>query len=131
MNYEYLGIYMREPSGIEGKDRCWIFIAPNDCSLIIKVPSEYTEDDIRALVESLPNPAYIKVDLLNPENTTIVRVSHQEPRFSTGMSVEIFGTNNFNGVWQITKVDDSNFDLDGAIWTEENGTDTTSYIKLV
>jgi hypothetical protein len=56
MNYVYHGLYMREPSGIDGKDRCWVFIRPNDCGLVIKVPAEYTEDDIRALVESMPDP---------------------------------------------------------------------------
>jgi len=56
MYYTYHGIYMREPSGIDGFDRCWIFIAPGDCSLVIKVPNTYTEDDIRTFVESLPAP---------------------------------------------------------------------------
>lgn len=54
MNYTYHGIYMRESSGIDGLDRCWIFISPGDCSLVVKVPSTYTEDDIRIFVESLP-----------------------------------------------------------------------------
>jgi hypothetical protein len=59
MNYVYHGIYMREPSGIAGHDRCWVFIKENDCSLIIKVPSFYTEEDIKKLVESMPDPAQI------------------------------------------------------------------------
>lgn len=56
MTYTFHGIYMREPSGIAGLDRCWVFIAPGDCSLVIKVPHTYTEDDIRAFVEALPDP---------------------------------------------------------------------------
>lgn len=59
MNYTYYGIYMREPSGLPDHDRCWVYIGENDCSLVIKVPSSYTEDEIKTLVESIPDPNYV------------------------------------------------------------------------
>jgi len=56
MNYVYHGIYMREPSGVEGFDRLWVFIAPDNCSLVLKLPNTYTEQEVQAFVESLPDP---------------------------------------------------------------------------
>ncbi len=58
----------------------------------------------------------------NPSGT-IVRGAYAGHGLVTGAIVTVSGTTNWNGAWKITKVDDNNFDLDGAVWTA--GADNT------
>lgn len=64
MNYTYHGIYMRESLGPPraGYDRVWVYITSTDCSLVIKVPSSYSEAQIQSVVESIRDPNAIKLD---------------------------------------------------------------------
>jgi hypothetical protein len=129
MNYTYHGIYLREPSGIPDHDRCWVFIDQNDCSLIIKIPSSYSENDVKSFVESMPDYRYKIVSISNPEGTSSVRFTLSKHNLSTGHAIEVFETLNYNGQYSIIKVDDDNFDLDGVVWTEENGIDISGSFK--
>lgn len=129
MNYKYHGIYIREPSGLQDHDRCWIFIDQNDCSLIIKVPSNYTEDDIKATVESMSDPRYRLVSISNPEGTSSVRFTLRNHNLVTQQTIEVFETLNYNGLRTIVKIDENNFDLDNIVWTEENGVDASGSIR--
>ena len=129
MNYKYHGVYIRESSGSPDHDRCWIFIDQNDCSLIIKIPSSYTEDDIKATVESMVDSRYRLVSISNPEGTSSVRFTLRNHNLATQQTIEVFETLNYNGLRTVVKVDDDNFDLDSVIWTEENGVDTSGSIR--
>lgn len=63
MNYTYHGIYIRESLGPPrvGFDRVWVYITPTDCSLVIKVPSYYSEAQIQGVVESIRDPNAISL----------------------------------------------------------------------
>lgn len=129
MNYKYHGIYIREPSGLAGHDRCWVFIDQNDCSLIIKIPSSYSEDDLKAMVESMTDPRYRLVSISNPEGTSTVRFTLQNHGLSTDQIINVFETLNYNGVHTVVKLDENNFDLYDVTWTEENGIDISGSIR--
>jgi hypothetical protein len=129
MNYKYHGTYIREPSGLADHDRCWVFIDQNDCSLIVKIPSSYSEDDLKAMVESMTDPRYRLVSISNPEGTSTVRFALQNHGLATDQVVNVFETLNYNGVHTVVKVDDNSFDLYDVVWTEENGIDVSGSIR--